>query len=287
MAPKGSASGSLWLQVNKDVFLNDLFAPFKDEHYKEEDYRKLSDKLRLMKKEAKKMMEGGNKSRLPGGELSEKFKLIQQVIDEGDRAEQERQLKKDGDDAERKLIQDTGDRIMNGNVPKRDKGKLIVHLDGTVSDHRIKKRANLFEDYIIKKMSNESKGVDEAEIEKKIARWIFDHNKFVTDLTEDVDISLIPSAEVKGQVETALRMIEAIGLGCILSMYCQNGKKFSLSSFAESMGLMSVNYFASVKVHHVLEKWRAFAIEYANDENLQNAGPSSATEGSDESLVII
>ena len=90
LAPKGAASGNLWLQVNKDIFLNELFTPFKEEHYKEDEYRKLSDKLRLMKKEAKKMMESGNKSKMPGGELSEKFKLIKQIIDETDITENER-----------------------------------------------------------------------------------------------------------------------------------------------------------------------------------------------------
>ena len=58
MASKGCSSGDLWLQVNKDLFLNDLFIPFKEEHYKEKDYRKLRDKFNAMKKEATKMMLG-------------------------------------------------------------------------------------------------------------------------------------------------------------------------------------------------------------------------------------
>ena len=124
MASKGSSSVDLWLQVNKDLFLNDLFIPFKEEHYKEKDYRKLRrDKFNAMKKEATKMMESGNKSKF-GGDFSEKFKLLQQAIEESNQADNERQLKKDNDEAEKKLIQETGDRIMNGKTPRGTKVNL-------------------------------------------------------------------------------------------------------------------------------------------------------------------
>ena len=191
MASKGSSSGDLWLQVNKDLFLNDLFIPFKEEHYKEKDYRKLRDKFNAMKKEATKMMESGNKSKF-GGDFSEKFKLLQQAIEESNQADNERQLKKDNDEAEKKLIQETGDRIMNGKTPKRDKGKLIVHLDGTVSDNRMQKRSNAFEDYVLEKMTKKNNDVNERDVLGKLQRWIKSNNQTTYDLIGALDVFAMP-----------------------------------------------------------------------------------------------
>ena len=106
-------------------------------------------------------MESGNKSKF-AGDLSEKFKLITQIIQEESDADVERQSRKENDGEEKKLIQDTGERTMNGKVPKRDKGKLIVHLDGSTSDNRIPKRSSIFEEYIKKKMMKETT-VDSSE----------------------------------------------------------------------------------------------------------------------------
>ena len=65
--------------------------------------------------------------------FEKKYKLIKQAIDEGDNAELERQSKKENEDEEKKIIQEAGERIIAGKVPKRDKGKVVVHLDGTPS----------------------------------------------------------------------------------------------------------------------------------------------------------
>ena len=66
MASTGAASGNLGVAgQQEDIFLNELFTPFKEEHYKEDEYRKLSNKLRMMKKETKKLTESGNKRERP------------------------------------------------------------------------------------------------------------------------------------------------------------------------------------------------------------------------------
>ena len=105
-----------------------LFLTFKDEHFKEGDYRKLRDKFTLLKKESSKLMDDGNKSKY-GGELSPKFKLLHQIIAEESAAEIDNSNKKSADDEERKLIQETGDRVVAGKVSKRDIGKVVAHLD--------------------------------------------------------------------------------------------------------------------------------------------------------------
>ena len=107
----------MWNQINRDIFHNALFLTFKDEHFKEGDYRKLRDKFTLLKKESSKLMDDGNKSKY-GGELSPKFKLLNQIIAEESAAEIDNSNKKSADDEERKLIQETGDRVVAGKVSK-------------------------------------------------------------------------------------------------------------------------------------------------------------------------
>ena len=58
-----------------------MFFTFKDEHFKDGDYRKLRDKFTLLKKESSNLLDDGNKSKY-GGELTAKFKLLNQIIAE-------------------------------------------------------------------------------------------------------------------------------------------------------------------------------------------------------------
>ena len=217
-------SKKIWNQVNKDLFMNDDFLDYKDEHYVETDYRKIRDKYVSVKKEATKLMESGNKSKF-AGDLSEKFKLISQIIKEESDADVERQSRKENDGEEKKLIQDTGERIMNGKVPKRDKGKLIVHLDGSTSDNRIPKRSNMFEEYIKNKIMKETTvDAPESSVEKQISKWINENEKTVFDLFEEVDLSLIPFPDFCEEIRASMQMVEALGLRAILKIYCQQEK---------------------------------------------------------------
>ena len=50
MAAEGERARNLWMQVNKDIFLNYPFACFKEELYKENEYHLLLEKFTAMKR---------------------------------------------------------------------------------------------------------------------------------------------------------------------------------------------------------------------------------------------
>ena len=39
LANNSRATSKLWIQINKDIFMNSEFIAFKEEHYREDDYR--------------------------------------------------------------------------------------------------------------------------------------------------------------------------------------------------------------------------------------------------------
>lgn len=80
--------------------MNSEFIAFKEEHYREDDYRKLRDKYVSLKKEANKFMESGNISKFDG-ELSKKFSTLLRIIDEENTNENERNSKKEAEIAQR------------------------------------------------------------------------------------------------------------------------------------------------------------------------------------------
>ena len=201
-----------------------------------------------MKTEAKEVLEGGSKGKMGGG-VSKKIRLLQQAIDEEKQAADERQSKGRVDESENRQIKDR-------KVTKRNRGKLIVHLDGTVTGNRKRKRSEVFEEYMLKNMIKYINQGNEPHTLERMSRWVELNGKAVCDLIEDVDLSRIPTAELREQGNTSLTMLKALGLDCILHVYCERGKNFEFRTFAESMSAISVNCFVSLKIHHVLEKWR-------------------------------
>lgn len=254
-ASEGDSSSALWAQVNSDLFVNAPFIPYKKEHYDESDYRRLSDKFRLMKDEAVEKMGFGSVTAFTG-ELSRKFNLLKQAIEEGNRADLARQWKSLKEDEEKERLQDARERTR-----RRDKGAVVLHLDETVSDHRISKHLDPFPDYMLERVIKKSREISEAEIQKSITQWVSLNNKTVYDLMVDVDLSLIPLTDVKQQVRISMKMVEAVGLTCLLSVYCQRDMKFSLDSFSRILGALSIHMLLAVKMFCVLENWRALANE--------------------------
>ena len=84
--------------------MNPEFLPFKEEHYKSDEYRKIKDKYSDLKKDAMKFMDVGNKS-IGEGELSKKFKIIHKIIEGKNAHDIERTTMKESEQAEKNLIQ--------------------------------------------------------------------------------------------------------------------------------------------------------------------------------------
>ena len=100
----------------------------------------------------------------------------------------------------------------------------------------------------------------------------------------------MPSADLENQTSVSIKMVQHIGLDSIISLYCQKGNQFKFTPFAESMGAMSVNYFVSIKIHTVLEKWHELADTPTMKENspgLNNSSPEDQDVPSDDNFVII
>ena len=236
--------------------MNAEFLPFKEEHYKADEYRKIKDKYRDLKKEVVNFMNGGNKSK-GEGELSTKFKAIEKIIKEANTHEIEKTSKKESEQAEKTLIQETGDRIVKQRTVKRDVGKIVYHLDGTVTDNRIHKKAPRFEDYLYKRLSSNDDSLDEIATEEKMHAWIAFKGFNVEHLFTELNIEMIPdSCSFKSQINQSLDIFRALGLKSIVNVFCQNGKKFHADYFRERLTAVSVHEFLNMKMFPILESWR-------------------------------
>ena len=137
-------------------------------------------------------MDVGNKS-IGEGELSKKFKIIHKIIDGKNAHDIERTTMKESEQAEKNLIQDTSNRIVSQRTVKRDVGKVVYHLDGTVSDNRIPKKAGRFEDYLFKKLSPDNDiPCNEIATEEMMLTWIASNGFTADHLFTDVNIELLP-----------------------------------------------------------------------------------------------
>ena len=276
------ATKEIWIRVNKDIFMNPEFIPFKDEHYKPDDYRKIKDKYVSLKKEATKFMEAGNKSK-GDGELSKKFATIHKIIEEEHTNEIERHAKKEAELAEKNLIQETGDRIVSQRVSKRDIGKVVHHLDGTVSDNRIPKKGPRFEDVLYQKMAPTVENFNEKATEEKLIAWVDSQGLNVEHLFTELNIHKLPdSCSFKSKIDESMDILRAIGLKNIINVFCQNGKKFSADYFRERLTAVSVHEFLTMMIFPILESWRK---DSAGSTNTTTNSSISDIEIVDESFL--
>ena len=235
--------------------MNAEFIAFKEEHYREDDYRKLRDKYAALKKEANKFMEGGNKSKFDG-ELSKKFSTLSRIIDEENTNENERNSKKEAEIAEKNFIKETGDRIVTGKFVKRDIGKVVYHHDGTSTDNRIPKKLPRLEDYLYGKFSKDVEQFNEKEVEEKMLAWIDQSGLTIDDLFSEIDLETIPDTSLRELIELSMKMVRALGLKRIVNVFCQSGKNFSADYFRDRLKAVSVHEFLILIMFPALESWR-------------------------------
>ena len=139
-------------------------------------------------------------------------------------------------------------------------------------------------------MTKKNNDVNERDVLGKLQHWIKSNNQTTYDLIGALDVFAMPSAELENQTAISIKMVQHIGLDSIVSLYCQKGNQFKFAPFAENMGAMSVNYFVSLKIHTVLEKWHELADAPPMKENspaLINSSPEDEHVSSDDNFVII
>ena len=258
------ATSKIWNQINKDIYMNAEFIPFKEEHYREDDYRKLRDKYVALKKEGIKFMESGNKSKFDG-ELSKKFSTLSRIIDEESTNESERNSKKEAELAEKNFIKETGDRIVTGKFVKRDVGKIVYHHDGTSSDNRIPKKVPRLEDYLYGKYSKDIDPQNEKDVEEKMLSWIDQKGLITEDLFNEVDLEIISDKSFRDDIERSMKLLQALGLKRIVNVFCQVGKKFCADYFRDRLKAIAVHEFLILIMFPTLESWRKDAENSCND----------------------
>ena len=264
--------------------MNSEFIAFKEEHYREDDYRKLRDKYVSLKKEANKFMESGNKSKFDG-ELSKKFSTLLRIIDEENTNENERNSKKEAEIAEKNFIKETGDRIVQGKFVKRDVGKIVYHHDGTSTDNRIPKKLPRLEDMIYQNFSKHDESSNEKEVEEKMLHWIEQKGLGVEDLFNDVDVGYFPDTAFRDSIERSMNMIRALGIKRIINVFCQTGKQFSADYFRDRLLAISVHEFLILMIFPALESWRKDA-ETTNKNELKETTNRLNISDTDDNIEI-
>jgi hypothetical protein len=227
--------------------------------------RLLPDKFAKLKKEAKAFMETGNKSG-HSGDLSKKMKLIKQCIDEEEEQRETRGKDKAISDADKILIDTTGDKLMTKrstpSVASRDSGKRVKHADGTITDHRKTTPSRSFDDRLLDMLSGNGGNACEAEVEVVMNTYIAELGLEVNDL---VDVYSFPNAVMvkwKDDIDLSVAMLEGLTMKSIVNMYCQTGAAFNATIFHKATEKMCILMLVSVKAFTTLETWRKRATAY-------------------------
>ena len=105
-------------------------------------------------------------------------------------------------------------------------------------------------------MENDNPADTEGEVGKRLSGWVSSNGKAVQDLFIDINLSMIPTAELRKELEVSMTVIEALGLKSLINIYCQNGEKFHADYFRERMMSTSIHVFVIYKIFPVLEAWR-------------------------------
>ena len=99
-------------------------------------------------------------------------------------------------------------------MSKRDIGKVVAHLDGRVSD----KKANSFEEYLMRKMENDNPVDAGGEVGKRLSGWTSSTGKVVKDIFIDIDLTMIPTANLRKELKVYMTLIEALGLKSLINI---------------------------------------------------------------------
>jgi hypothetical protein len=84
----GKGVSAAWESLHRDLFNNDEFLPYKADHYKEGNFRKIRDKFDKVLESVQKDIDSGNQSG-KYGDQSTLYELVKQIKDEIDEKEDE------------------------------------------------------------------------------------------------------------------------------------------------------------------------------------------------------
>ena len=276
----GHKSTTKWAEVYNSFFLDKEVLPFKEAFYKVDpdgkvNPRNLRDKYNEIIVSVGKDKETGNQSGKEG-DLSQTYKLVQQITDEMDEAEAEKDYLKT-ERAEDKVKLEGNEASILG---KRQRNSAIgtVNADGTVTvdEERAARRAartsgNLtgFEKSLFEMLNNDNNDSSSSsttivaknlayysDIEEKMRR--FCEMKGYNLDTLVVEAYAPTQEDAPQEVNKSLRAIG--GLSCIINYYCASDGKFEPKEFTAVLKDMEISPLVSRLIHVVLSKWRTSAM---------------------------
>jgi hypothetical protein len=126
-------SSDVWDRLIDDLFKNDEYIDWKDEFFSTVDLpnrrRYIKDNYNRIREACNKMMANGNTSALPGGAMSEKYKLVKAINEDKEEEEDRRKDAKEAKEEEKKHLADNeAEAIKCGHK----KGRVGKQADGTI-----------------------------------------------------------------------------------------------------------------------------------------------------------
>lgn len=249
-APRNSVTAK-WNAVNNDFFNHgESGKRLKDDFYVEGTFRCLRDKFTREKDAAIKEMEKGNKSKYDGDEISLKYKLLKQLIDEEAAADELSKNKNDEIAKGQAKLREIEEQL-KGKVNKNDYGKRKA-MSGEITDNtdasKKPKGLKSLDIAMMNALEVLTGEGDEGIIEEKMLRWVATKNKSMEDLLLE---SKIPDA-MRGP---ALDLLEALEFPTLLNLFCEKGAKFTPTGFKKNMHDMGVVPFVYHKIFAQLTAW--------------------------------
>jgi hypothetical protein len=263
VAHKGNVTQK-WNEVNEDLFLNECFEDHKDQYYKKGDFRMLKDKSKKIIQYCDKMMTNGNKSALPGGTMTKKFKLVKQLLDEKKDYADEKERELEEEKEEKAHLKENENSVLKGTK----KGRHGKQLDGTIlerADGHVptssSKGSTSFDMFLSASMADmdrrkQSGTVNEEQMHTDMAEWIENQGYDMTYFLLEANIRYTP-------------VLSDETIDTLLYAYCAVGDKFGMAPFRQNMIDMGVQPNLILKLFAQLGRWRK---ETVADLERKNAG---------------
>ena len=280
-----------WRDLTAAFFLApDGGLPFAERHYKLDDkglpdYRKVRDHFYTMKQKVVQDIETGNQSGKEG-DLSEKYKLVQSIVEESDAAEAAKATKKqEGKDLKDKLDNTTED-IINGKKHNANKeraakkakqlgqtleGKMLAYLDTMASNAHVsddQRRAKLKEVVI-----------------DQLQQYILSKGHCLEAFLFEA-FSITASANPPFELQMAIEDLG--GLSMLIEVYCSRDDNFEPGKFKIAMGEFGIGPREARIMYVRLDKWRkeAAILVQEQEEQQKAANKRRAQSGAASSSVI-
>ena len=255
-----------WNAVNDLFFEQNELLAYKSA-YKKDDPRKLKDKFQKVMKATKADIDTGNQSG-KSGEMSRRYELVQQVLNDIDADEEEQLDEKKKKEATAKALNDIEAKTLSNRpnpLKKRD-------LEGNIldnSDPTRKVKRDSFDDKLLHFLSGDTSSdkSNEAAVEDVVKQKLL---SFVSSDNKTLEI-LLEEAGIRNADEDTVEILFDIGIEVMIDIYCTRGWNFGAEKFKDSMMQMQLKPIVAHKLYRTLEKWRLFCKPVHGDTPLMSS----------------